>query len=284
MLKTRVVTAFVLVLSFLAALFLLPAFAWDGLMVLLSLFAALEWGRFMGMRRLGSTAYAILTTAAVAILILLAPDQWPFVALAAFSAILLLFWIVIVPFWLRFNRPPTGVLSLGVVGWLAIVPLVYAMVYLRAASPLGLLLLMLVVWIADTGAYFSGKRFGKHKLAPAISPGKTVEGALGGLVLVAFYGLGLGLFLLPDILANAGFEVVSSSTAVVSVLVVAALAVLSIIGDLFESMLKRQRGLKDSGMLLPGHGGILDRVDGLTSTLPFALLATLWLSSTVGGV
>ena len=121
--------------------------------------------------------------------------------------------------------------------------------------------LFLLVWGADIGGYFAGRRFGRRKLAPAVSPGKTWAGAVGGLLLAG------AVTLLP--LSVLGRPVLTWAP------VVAALVVLSIFGDLFESALKRQRGVKDSGALLPGHGGVLDRIDALLAALPaFALLAS----------
>jgi len=127
------------------------------------------------------------------------------------------------------------------------------------------LAIMAVVWLADIGAYFSGRRFGKHKLAPAISPGKTWEGAIGGGVLVLAYGLLLSSRL-PAALAG---------NLLLLLPVLLLLTAISIVGDLFESLLKRQAGLKDSSNVLPGHGGVLDRIDSLTSTMP--LVALVWL-------
>ena len=113
------------------------------------------------------------------------------------------------------------------------------------------------MWVADIGAYFSGRRFGRHKLAPAISPGKTREGVIGGLManllwmlLIYQFSLGWGLALLP-------FLIIGLATSLISV-----------VGDLFESVLKREAGVKDSGKLLPGHGGVLDRVDSVIAATP----------------
>jgi phosphatidate cytidylyltransferase len=123
-----------------------------------------------------------------------------------------------------------------------------------------------VVWLADIAAYFFGRTFGKRKLAPSISPGKTWEGAIGGGVAVVVYGFMLAPQLPGKLSANYGLLL----------LVLIVLVAISIIGDLFESLLKRQAGLKDSSNVLPGHGGVLDRIDSLTSTLP--LVALTWLS------
>ena len=142
-------------------------------------------------------------------------------------------------------------------------------------SPLYLLSVMALVWIADIGAYFSGKAFGKHKLAPAISPGKSWEGAIGGCLAVLLLG-GLSV-VIPALSDTFAVRVQRAwgwaALALVLILMVAA----SIIGDLFESQLKRRAGMKDSSNLLPGHGGVLDRIDALLPTLPLAMLLGYWL-------
>jgi len=122
---------------------------------------------------------------------------------------------------------------------------------------------MTAVWVSDTSAYFVGRTLGRHKLAPKVSPGKTWEGVVGALIAVSIYALTWGY------LAGGKIHIV------LLVLLLLVLAVLGIIGDLFESLIKRQAGVKNSGNILPGHGGILDRIDALTSTLPIAVLAVL---------
>ena len=124
---------------------------------------------------------------------------------------------------------------------------------------------MAVVWIADTAAYFAGRAFGRHKLAPSISPGKTWEGVYGALLATAVYAVFLLRFA-PDRMA------LSAAAVAAWIAGLLALTALSIVGDLFESMLKRQRGVKDSGKLLPGHGGVLDRIDALLAAMPAAAL------------
>ena len=143
----------------------------------------------------------------------------------------------------------------GLVGGMALAAL--AMVVLR---PLEALAVLAVAWIADTAAYFAGRRWGRRKLAPAISPGKTWEGAAGGLIGGAAYAMILSIFL-------AGAQ---ASRMAAFIGAAALLVVVSIVGDLFESAAKRQAGVKDSGALLPGHGGILDRIDSATAILPVA--------------
>jgi len=147
-----------------------------------------------------------------------------------------------------------------VIGFLMIMPLWLALIFAKGANPWFLLGLLATIWIADTSAYFAGKNFGKHKLAPNISPGKTWEGVLGAFI---------GVTLFTAILY--GSAQVTNLAIFPLLWVVTALGV---VGDLFESLIKRQFNKKDSGNLLPGHGGILDRIDGLLPSLPIAVLAT----------
>jgi phosphatidate cytidylyltransferase len=163
--------------------------------------------------------------------------------------------------------PPQRTL-LAATGVLVLVPTWLAMVALRELSPYTLLHVMALVWAADSVAYFVGRRYGKHKLAPGISPGKTWEGVLGGFAGVAIY-LALTALLVVTQARSASLPL----PFVVVVVLGAPLTAASIIGDLFESWMKRQAGLKDSGSLLPGHGGVLDRIDALTASLPVAAAA-----------
>lgn len=151
-------------------------------------------------------------------------------------------------------------------GLLTLLPFAIALLGLRGVE-LGaqlVLHLLLMVWAADTGAYFSGKRFGKHKLMPRVSPGKTIEGLLGGLFAASLVAV-LGAWLLGVAPAKWPLFVLCGLAAVCA----------SVIGDLAESMFKRQAGIKDSGRILPGHGGILDRIDSLTAAFPVYVL-TFW--------
>jgi phosphatidate cytidylyltransferase len=147
---------------------------------------------------------------------------------------------------------------LAATGWLVLFPTWFALMDFHAMRPALLFGLMAVVAAADIGAYFAGRAFGRHKLAPSISPGKTWEGVVGGLLAVALYG---ALWLLLESTLTVPFP---------GFILLLAMASLSVVGDLFESWLKRQAGIKDSGHILPGHGGVLDRIDGLTSALPLA--------------
>ena len=140
-----------------------------------------------------------------------------------------------------------------------------AVVELQARSPWLVLAAMAIVWIADIAAYFAGRAFGRRKLAPSISPGKTWEGVYGALVAVALYALALVPFARRAGYARRRLARSRSAPGWCSRCVLAAL---SVVGDLFESLLKRQAGVKDSGTLLPGHGGVLDRIDALLAAMP----------------
>jgi phosphatidate cytidylyltransferase len=259
--RTRIVTAVPLIGGFLAALYWASPGVWTGITGLVLLLAAWEWGAMAGLGRLHGFLYSSLLCAASLGLAVARPDllepYYPALAFWLAAPILMARGVAI--------RSQTVQLLLGA---LVLIPTHLAMVALRGESPDLLLFVVGLVVIADSAAYFAGRKFGKHKLAPRISPGKTWEGAIGAGLAVTAYGLavhfldpaGCGVACLPQILA-----------------VLWSLFALSIVGDLFESTLKRQAGIKDSGNLLPGHGGVLDRIDSLTAVLPAATLFWTWL-------
>jgi phosphatidate cytidylyltransferase len=247
----------VLIALLLAGLFLLPQVGVAALMAVIIAIAGFEWARVCG---LGTTEARIYTAAIlIGFAVLYSVRVWqPAFLVAA------LFWIFAAPAWLWLGvgtRQRSGLIPLG---FLVLVPPALAMVVLE---PLDALLALAVAWIADTGAYFVGRRWGRRKLAPSISPGKTWEGAAGGLIGAAAYAMILSILF-------AGMQ----GTRMAAFLGAAALLVaVSIVGDLFESALKRQAGVKDSGSILPGHGGMLDRIDSATAVLPVAALLVPWL-------
>jgi phosphatidate cytidylyltransferase len=280
MLRTRIVTAFLLLAIFLLALFYLPPTGWVAFATLVSAIAAWEWG---GLMRLGSTlrlamgialalscaALANWQPAALGISPGFSESAWNFGRWLYLPAAL--FWLLVAPIWMSRRWPlPKSVPGLAI-GALLILSTWLALVQLRQAGALEVLAILAMIWLADVAAYFSGRAFGKHKLAPNISPGKTWEGAIGGGAAVLVFGL-LLLPMLPAFVSG-------RSTAHYALLALALviLTAISIVGDLFESLLKRQAGLKDSSQVLPGHGGVLDRIDSQISTLP--LVALLWLTS-----
>jgi phosphatidate cytidylyltransferase len=256
----------------LLALFLLPPLLWAGLIVLMVMQGATEWSRLSGLAGRAATVYWLLSVSMMVVLALadlyMAPDMRFGIQLVVYSVSALL-WLVVVPSWLIAGWKITHPGLMALVGWAVLLPTGLAMLDLREITPAPWLLLFVMglVWVADSAAYFAGRRFGKNKLAPSISPGKTWEGVTGAIFGVSIYVVLVWSFsplfserqILPALLLTAWWWVV-----------------LAVIGDLFESAIKRQAGVKDSGALLPGHGGLLDRIDALTSTLPLAALALLF--------
>ena len=264
MLRLRIITALCMVAIFLPALFLMPSMLFSIATVPLVLVAGWEWSRLVKIRsiiaRIGYLLLIVMTLFAASLLLGL-PDtfdpqraqQLLLVAVGVWAFIFL--WIQGYPssaiLWSA--RPILGLLGLILLGftWIAIVTI------LNYQSGQWLLLLAIVIIVlADVGGFFAGKYFGKHKLAPIISPGKTWEGFLGGLLLEGVL-VGSLVWYLSDHVTVLGLS-----------LLVIPVALYSVLGDLFESMIKRHSGVKDSGRLLPGHGGVLDRIDGVMAALP----------------
>jgi len=245
----RVGTAAVLITLLVAALFLLPRAGVAFLMALVVAIGALEWARFCRLHGTQAGVYAALVVLALFVLFVAEVLVPAFCVAAAF-------WIVAVPVWLwvGVKAQQRGVLLAA--GFVVLVPPALAVIALMPSEALAVLA---VAWIADTGAYFAGKRWGRHKLAPSISPGKTWEGVAGGLLAAAAYAIILSISVSGGRTGMAFF-----------IGVTLVLAIMSMVGDLFESAAKRQAGLKDSGTLLPGHGGMLDRIDSATAILPVA--------------
>ncbi|MFO7579064.1 MAG: phosphatidate cytidylyltransferase [Nitrosomonas halophila] len=273
MLKTRILTALAMLTAFLAALFYLPAIFWAVLLLGVTVTAAREWARLGRFTVRQTVLYLILTTLLGGELLFLVSEAVTVdpggTAMIWLYALSTLFWLFLVPILLRINSPIQNSGLFMLLGWLVLLPTCLALYQLRAIDPWLLLGFMGVIWVSDSTAYFAGRAYGKHKLAPRISPGKTWEGVAGALCGVLVYALAW-LYLLDE-----GNLLI---TWLVPLLFV--LTMLGIMGDLFESLLKRHAGVKDSGNILPGHGGILDRIDALTSTLPVAAMAVILIYST----
>ncbi|UEM38586.1 phosphatidate cytidylyltransferase [Pectobacterium aquaticum] len=272
MLKYRLITAFILIPIVIAALFLLPPLGFTLVTLAVCMLAAWEWGQLAGFASYGQRLWlAILCGFLLALMLLSLPAYHysvhiPQISIALWSSLvwwgvallLVLFYPASASFW-RHSR--TFRLVFGI---MTIVPFFWGMVSLRhyhyAINPFAgawwLLYVMLLVWGADSGAYMFGKLFGKRKLAPKVSPGKTWEGFLGGLATSALISVLFSLY--------APLTVAPSTLLICSI----AAALASVLGDLTESMFKREAGIKDSSHLIPGHGGVLDRIDSLTAAVP----------------
>jgi phosphatidate cytidylyltransferase len=270
MLKTRVITALVLLAVLLPILFLLPAIYIGAFFLAALLAAAWEWSTLLAPKP-GWTAwlYVLFCLAIILILLGMQNTSWQF-ALLLLSVI---FWFFVAPFILAkgINLSLQKLRPFYVVLGLILLPATwFSLVFLRELGLVFLLTSITLVWVADIGAYFVGKAFGKRKLAVQISPGKSLEGAVGGLVLSYAYAL-LCVIYLPFESSLFGAWAIRFGW-VPMFLMVTVLVAFSIFGDLFESQLKRLAGVKDSSHLLPGHGGVLDRVDALIPTMPIAAL------------
>ena len=270
MLKTRVITALVLLAVLLPILFLLPPVYIGAFFLIALLAAAWEWSRLLAPEA-GRAAYLYALFCLAIILFLLGMNNisWQF----ALLLLAVIFWLFIAPFILAkgMNLTLLKVRPFYVVLGLIVLPATwFALVFLRELGLVFLLTTMALVWVADIGAYFVGKAFGKRKLAAQISPGKSIEGAIGGLVLCYAYALACIFFLPLESTIFGGWAIRFGW--IPMVLMVTTLTIFSIFGDLFESQLKRLAGVKDSSHLLPGHGGVLDRVDALIPTMPIAAL------------
>lgn len=267
MLKTRVITALLLVAGLALILFAMPPLAAALTFAAIAALAAWEWGGLMRQDQPARVMYAMTLLLFCWQLTEAAPQLIP-----VLLGVSVAFWILVVPLWFRFKWTLAGNDFFGyLLGALVILPTWAAMAALHAVSTWLLLAAMALVWVADISAYFAGRAFGKHKLAPAISPGKTWEGVAGAVVGVLIYG---GIVLTFSPLAGT-----LSVAAPLLALMLMLLTAVSVMGDLFESLLKRQAGIKDSSNLLPGHGGVLDRIDALTSTLPLAALILYFVRS-----
>lgn len=259
MLRARVVTALLLLAGFLVVLFLLPVWAAGVFFAAASGVAGWEWAGMLKMNEVQRRSFAAFVAAACLGCSLFRP-VWPLLWGGA-----AVFWLLVVPLW--FNQG--WILSRGVwsmvVGLILLLPTWAALMALLQRGPGWLFAAMAAVWVADIAAYFAGRAFGRIRLAPSISPGKTREGAYGAGLAVVLYAVGAALV--------AGIALpTSASEWLIAVLGLWLLTGVSILGDLFESMAKRAAGIKDSSNLLPGHGGVLDRIDSLTSALPLVAL------------
>ena len=261
--KARIITALAVVPVILSVLFYMPRKVVISLLGLLLLIAAWEWSGFIGVKNAGARAAYVIVVGVLMVALWSWSDNEANLALVLW---LTLAWWVIAAVWVVGFPARVNGSAAALCGFLVLIPAWASLGHLYIWTPDGpqlLLLMLIIVWAADIGAFFSGKAFGRVKLAPQVSPNKTWEGVLGGITasaLVAFGGakwfeLGTGAFVALCI----------------------AVASISIVGDLTVSMFKRHAGLKDSGQLFPGHGGLLDRMDSVAAAAPLFLLGMGWL-------
>lgn len=259
----RIVTALILAPAFIWAIFALPAPYFSYLLLAFVVLGAWEFSRLIKITQPLNRALLTLFIVGCTLVANNHAQNLDNLYILLYVSVawwgLNLFWVLSYP-----NHAQTWFGS-GIIrvmsGVLLLAPMWVALVSLHSKGDEYFLLLMLLIWGADSGAYFVGRKFGKRKLAPKVSPGKSVEGALGG---IGFALIVILIFLqIQDIASEQYFGYLLLTVVVVSA---------SVLGDLFESLFKRESGMKDSGQILPGHGGVLDRIDSLTAAAPFFLL------------
>ena len=262
--KQRIITACFLLVLFAGMLFFAPQPVWALFCGLITILATYEFCGMTPMSNIFRNIYLVFMSATMAISFIYPPNQQ---TLSLLSIIVLAFWLLLVPLWLKLKLDllKNKVIA-AEVGFILFFPFWYALSNLKQTTgATSLLLILAIVWIADSTAYFVGKAIGKNKLAPSISPGKSWEGAAGGLAGVIIYTL---ILYFSGSLKNI-FNSLNANTPSIIILIVLAtfLTIVSIYGDLFESWLKRCANIKDSSNLLPGHGGVFDRIDALIAVL-----------------
>lgn len=273
MLKQRIITALILAPLMLGGIFLLPLYEFKLFIGLITCIGAWEWANFAGIeKQTGRIAYALVLGAVV-----FAVSQLPVDYQLPLLYVALVWWVlafVLVRSYPKSSHYWHSTLARVLLGLVVLVPMWIGFVHLKTygLSDFLIFYVMLIVWGADVGAYFAGRTFGKNKLAPNVSPGKTWEGVYGGLITTLLIAIGGGYCL------NEYTSTVLDANKWAALIGVTLLVTLvSVLGDLVESMLKRHRGIKDSSQLLPGHGGIMDRIDSMTAAVPVFALALTWL-------
>jgi phosphatidate cytidylyltransferase len=258
MLRQRVITGLTALAALLVVLFVLPAVAVKLVIAALILVGAWEWSGFLKLEsRAVQFVYVGLMAALLGALAVLADER----TIEMVFKIALAWWLAAMLWVFMFPTPIPKAVA-WICGALVLIPAYVAIISLYSLRPAMLLFVLIIVWAVDVGAYFAGKRFGRVKLAANISPSKTWEGVLGGLLLATVLVLVSSRWLETDIAVLLPFCL--------------AVAVISIIGDLTVSMFKRDAGVKDSGRFFPGHGGVLDRIDSVTAAAPLFALGISW--------
>jgi phosphatidate cytidylyltransferase len=263
MLMRRVLTAVPLALVVIWVILFQPTQTLMGLLYVVVLLASWEWSRLGGLGPVVARGVYALLLCMIPFLMLRYASEFMHLYIVAAS----IGWLLVTA-WLFTARPQAASQALSplklLFGLLVIPAAVLAMNTVhssRLQGPDWLLFGLMLVWVADIGAYFSGKHFGRHKLAPRISPGKTREGLYGAAVAVTLYSM-----------AGAWYFDLGTESSVLMLLLMLLLSLVSVVGDLFESLMKREFGVKDSGAILPGHGGVLDRIDSVLAAMPLFML------------
>ncbi|MSQ81210.1 MAG: phosphatidate cytidylyltransferase [Candidatus Methylopumilus sp.] len=254
MLMSRIFSAFIMLSIFLSCLFLFSGKFFASIVYIASLLALYEWSNLLNFKRHEKINFLVVSL----ILMYLIGNYLEDKEANFLLIVATIFWLCVAPLFLIFKLSVQNRVISFVMGWILIMPLSVALNFLYKISPWIVLLVLSVIWLADSGAYFFGKQFGRIKLAPSISPGKTWEGFVGAIIIVTLFSL---------VMTYCGFVRLYPS-----ILFFNLILIFSVEGDLFESYIKRIAKVKDSSDLIPGHGGVLDRIDSLCSSLPLATI------------
>lgn len=260
MLKQRILTAAILIPIVIAVIFLLDAVWFSALFTVFVAVGAWEWAGLCKLSKKYQYLYSLITVLILAGLY--STSDSDVYNSVIFSGVVYWFIAVFLVFLYQKQRNllPKSSLVLLPVGLLLLIPMWVSLTVLKSFPENGaslIMFLMMLIWGADTGAYFVGKKWGKRQLASRVSPGKTWEGSIGGIVVGI--AIALAYVIVSDAMSSHGIALIGLSFLTVSI---------SIIGDLMESMVKREADIKDSGSILPGHGGVMDRIDSLTAAAP----------------
>lgn len=275
--KQRIITALILAPLVIAGIFMLPMQGFLIAITAITLVGFWEWTQFTESKSRYVALIPSVAVLAASLFLLPTSTLELMIPSDGHQAILLIgtvWWLVASGLVLTFPSSKklwqNNLLLKHLFGWLTMIPFLWSILLLRADSyaldnfygAKLVLLVCLLVWAADSGAYFAGKTFGKRKMSPAVSPNKTIEGLIGGIITAIIIGW----------IAASAFDIRFESTTTMLGIFIATI-IISVLGDLVESMFKRASGIKDSGTIIPGHGGILDRIDSLTAAFPvFAFL------------
>ena len=256
MLKQRIITAAVLIPVVLGAIFYFPSCWFALFLAVVVLIGAWEWSDLMGLENLVQRSGFVAVCSLIMLLIEFSEPSWWW-GIACLWWGVAFAWVLDYPGSAGHWKEKNGLMA--VIGIIVLVPAWHGLVFLHGQEngPGWVLYVMAIVWGADTGAYFAGRRYGDKKLAPRVSPGKSVAGLWGGAATTFILALVCSFFVSDGFYQALGL-----------ILLTVAVSFISVLGDLLESMMKRERGIKDSGSILPGHGGILDRIDSLTAASP----------------
>ena len=270
MLRLRIISALIMAPLVILGIFTLDTTQFASVLALIMMGAAWEWSALIALPTLAARLmYLIFTALVLSIVWHYAQLEWLVQALLGLSLVWWLFalaWISRPEQWQRVTPLSTLVKSILGFGLISVTWLSLVVLHSRVdQGPVWVLFVLMLIWIADSGAYFSGRMFGRTKLAPKVSPGKTWEGVYGALLATAIFAA-----------AFSSWKDYQGAMKTSFILVCIITVLFSIEGDLFESLMKRHRGMKDSGSLIPGHGGLLDRMDSMLSAVPIFLLGMYW--------